>query len=98
LREQWCIPPKADAAFVCNMEDVLEVYKQPYNPKHPLICMDEMPKQLLMDIQEPLPILPGKPERSDYEYKRGATVFGSTYSRQRNLDPGGGSLGRSTKL
>jgi hypothetical protein len=56
------------------MEDVLEVYKQPYDPKHPLICMDEMPKQLLMDIQEPLPILPGQPERSDYEYKRGGVA------------------------
>ena len=74
MREQWCIPPKADAAFVCNMEDVLEVYKQPYNPKRPLICIDEMPKQLLMDTREPLPMLPGKPERSDYEYKRGGVA------------------------
>jgi hypothetical protein len=56
------------------MEDVLEVYKLPYDPKRPLICMDEMPKQLLMDIQEPLPILPGQPERSDYEYKRGGVA------------------------
>lgn len=56
------------------MEDVLEVYKQPYDPKRPLICIDEMPKQLLMDIQEPLPSLPGQPERSDYEYKRGGVA------------------------
>ena len=40
---------QSDAAFVCNMEDVLEVYKRPYDPKRPLVCMDEMPKQLLMD-------------------------------------------------
>jgi hypothetical protein len=74
LREQWCIPPKADAGFVCNMEDVLEVYKRPYDPKRPLICMDEMLKQLLMDVQEPLPMLPDQPERSDYVYKQGGVV------------------------
>ena len=52
------------------MEDVLEVYKRPYDPKRPLICMDEMPKQLLVEVQEPLPTQPGLPERVDYEYKR----------------------------
>ena len=71
MKEEWCIPPKEDAAFVCNMEDVLEVYKQPYDPLHPLVCMDEMPKQLLMDTQEALPMQPGQPERVDYAYKRG---------------------------
>jgi transposase len=74
LRKEWCIPPKADAAFVCNMEDVLEVYKHPYDPKHPLVCVDEMPKQLLMDTREPLPMLPGECERTDYEYKRGGVA------------------------
>ena len=59
------------------MEDVLEVYKRPYDPQHPLICMDEMPKQLLTDTRETLPVQPGKAERFDYEYKRGgvADVF-----------------------
>jgi hypothetical protein len=56
------------------MEDVLEIYKQPYDPKRPLICMDEMPKQLLMDTQERLPMLPDQPERSDYAYKRGGVA------------------------
>jgi transposase len=56
------------------MEDVLEVYKQPYDPQHPMVCIDEMPKQLLMDIQEPLPMLPDQPERSDYAYKRGGVA------------------------
>ena len=74
MRKQWCIPPKADAAFVCNMEDVLDVYKRPYDPKHPLVCMDEMPKQLLMDTRERLPLQPGDPERFDYEYKRGGVA------------------------
>jgi transposase len=56
------------------MEDVLEVYKQPYDPKRPLVCVDEMPKQLLMDPREPLPMRPGDPERFDYEYKRGGVA------------------------
>lgn len=56
------------------MEDVLEVYKQPYDPQYPMVCIDEMPKQLLMDIQEPLPMLPDQPERTDYAYKRGGVA------------------------
>jgi hypothetical protein len=56
------------------MEDVLEVYKQPYDPKRPLVCIDEMPKQLLMDTREPLPMRPGDPERFDYEYERGGVA------------------------
>ena len=66
----WCIPPKANAAFVCQMEDVLEVYKLPYDAKRPLICMDEMPKQLLADKREPLSSQAGTPARQDYEYQR----------------------------
>lgn len=59
------------------MEDVLEVYKRPLDPKRPLLCMDEMPKQLLSETRDPLPVTPGKPARQDYEYKRGgvADVF-----------------------
>ena len=52
------------------MEDVLEVYKRPYDPKRPQICMDETSKQLLADTREPIPTKPGSPERFDYEYKR----------------------------
>jgi len=66
----WCIPPKANAAFVCQMEDVLEVYKLPYDAKRPLLCMDEMPKQLLADKREPLASQAGTPARQDYEYQR----------------------------
>lgn len=59
------------------MEDVLEVYRRPYDPQRPLICMDEMPKQLLTDTRETMPVQSGKAERFDYEYKRGgvADVF-----------------------
>lgn len=66
----WCIPPKANAAFVCQMEDVLDVYKLPYDAKRPLICMDEMPKQLLADKREPIASQAGTPARQDYEYQR----------------------------
>lgn len=52
------------------MEDVLDVYKRPYDPKRPLVCMDETTKQLLADGLEPLPAKPGHPERYDYEYDR----------------------------
>ena len=56
------------------MEDVLEVYKRPYDPKRPVVCVDEMPKQLLMDTRDLLPMRPGEPERFDYEYKRGGVA------------------------
>jgi hypothetical protein len=52
------------------MEDVLEVYIQPYDPKRPQVCMDETSKQLLSDVRNPLPAQPGHPQRVDYEYER----------------------------
>ena len=42
----WCLPPKADADFVWHMEDVLQVYQIPYDPTHPVVCLDEASKQL----------------------------------------------------
>ncbi len=65
-RKEWCIPPEANAEFVCKMEDILEVYKQPYNSKYPLICMDETSK--VKKIREPLSA--GKEVRYDNKYKR----------------------------
>jgi hypothetical protein len=70
LKEEYCIPPKTSAEFVCHMEDVLEVYTQPYDPNRPQVCMDETSKQLLSDVREPLPMQPGQPQRIDYEYQR----------------------------
>lgn len=52
----WCIPPKQNAEFVSRMEDVLEVYSRPFNEKHPVICMDEKPFQLLDEGLEPIPM------------------------------------------
>ena len=59
------------------MEDVLEVYKRPYDPTHPLVCMDESSKQLVKEVREPLPSEPGQPTRYDTEYERNgvSTLF-----------------------
>jgi len=56
------------------MEDVLDVYQRPYDPKRPQLCLDEASKQLLGEVCEPIPLQPGKPEREDYEYKRHGTA------------------------
>ncbi len=56
------------------MEHILDVYTRPYDPQYPLICMDEVSKQLLRDTREALPAKPGKLERVDYEYERGGVV------------------------
>ena len=66
----WCIPPEQDAAFVCQMEQVLEVYQRPYDPRRPVVCMDEQPKQLIAEVTPPLPVAPDQPQRIDYEYVR----------------------------
>lgn len=52
------------------MEDVLDVYARPYDATRPMVCMDETNKQLLEEVREPLPMKPGQPARSDYEYRR----------------------------
>lgn len=52
------------------MEDVLDVYTQPYDPCYPTICMDESSKQLVGETRQPLPAAPGQPARYDYEYHR----------------------------
>ena len=56
------------------MEDVLEVYTRPYDPRYPQVCMDEISKQLLRDTRQSLSMEPGKPKRQDYEYERGGVV------------------------
>ena len=55
------------------MEDVLEVYRRPYDPQHPVICMDEASKQLVAEVRQPLPPRPGHPLRYDCEYERRGT-------------------------
>jgi hypothetical protein len=68
------IAPEASAAFVASMEDVLEVYQRPHDPKHPLVCFDETSKQLIIETRKPIAVKPGQPARHDYEYERNGVV------------------------
>ena len=52
------------------MEKVLDVYKRPYNQSHPVVCMDESPKQLIKETRVSLSMKPGRQKREDYEYER----------------------------
>jgi hypothetical protein len=55
------------------MEDILDLYEQPYDPKRPVICFDERPCQLIGDAIVPIPIKPGSPKKEHYEYVRNGT-------------------------
>jgi len=69
-KQEWCIPPRANAEFVYHMEDVLDVYKRPMNPQIPLVCVDETPEQLISETRQAVPMQSGQPQRGDYEYRR----------------------------
>jgi hypothetical protein len=56
------------------MEDVLDLYAEPYDAQHPQVCFDESPVQLLSETRSPLPVRPGQPACYDYEYKREGTA------------------------
>lgn len=70
----WVIPPEADAEFVAGMEEVLDVYARPYDPRRPVLCMDEQPVQLLRETRTPIPATRRHPRRVDYEYERAGTA------------------------
>jgi transposase len=70
----WCIPPESDAEFVCAMENVLAVYKRPYDPSLPVVCFDEKSKQLVGEVASPIPAARGRIEAHDYEYVRNGTA------------------------
>jgi hypothetical protein len=69
-----CIPPEANAEFVWQMEDVLDVYTRPHDPAHPVVCLDETSRQVLAEVRPPLPPAPGRPQRVDPEYVREGVV------------------------
>lgn len=75
--EYWVIPPKCDAEFTANMEEVLETYEKPYDSKVPVVCMDEQPVQLIKEVKQPIEATLTRPKRVDYEYERAgtATIF-----------------------
>jgi DDE superfamily endonuclease len=55
------------------MEDILDVYAEPYNRRYPVVCFDESPDQLVSEVRQPLPVAPGRPARYDDEYRREGT-------------------------
>ena len=71
------IPPEHNSSFVAHMEGVLDVYKRPFDPQRPVVCMDESPKQLIAETRVPIPGSQGRVARHDYEYRRSGvcTVF-----------------------
>ena len=64
------IPAQANAEYVCCMEDILQLYHQPYDPLYPMVCFDESSKQLITEKRQPLPMKSGQVFRYDYEYER----------------------------
>jgi hypothetical protein len=75
--QDWAIPPKQSGEFVAAMENVLETYHLPYDPKVPVIVMDEHPVQLFKEVRQPIAATRRHPRRVDYEYERAgvANIF-----------------------
>jgi len=71
--KMWCIP-EVDAEFVARMEDVLALYAERPDPRRPVICFDETPRQLIGEERVPVKAEPGKRRRYDYEYVRNGTA------------------------
>jgi transposase len=72
-RKMWCVP-EVNGEYVARMEDVLDLYAEPPDPAHPVVCLDESPVQLIGEGRIPIPAAPGQVERYDYEYRRNGTV------------------------
>jgi hypothetical protein len=64
------VPPDADAEFVWRLEDVLQTYQLPYDPRYPVVCFDEACQQLFGEVRPRRRVGPGRPIRVDYEYER----------------------------
>jgi len=69
----WCIQT-IDSEFRKRMYDILDLYEEDYDPKRPIVCLDEKPKQLIEDKRKPIPMKPGSTEKYDYEYIRNGTA------------------------
>ena len=72
-KDIWCVP-QVDAEYVARMEDVLDLYAEPPDPKRPVICFDESPIQLIGEVRSPIPAKPGQLERCDCKYRRNGTA------------------------
>jgi hypothetical protein len=69
----WCVA-ELDEDYISKMEDVLETYEQPYDPKEPVVCLDEKPVTLHADVRPATPATPGREARQDSEYERRGTA------------------------
>jgi transposase len=67
--KQWCVGPTGDGNYIYRMEDVLDVYQRPHDPKRPLVCFDEGSVQFIKELIEGLAMKPGKVKKVDYHYK-----------------------------
>lgn len=70
----WCIP-KAGGDYVACMEDVLDLYEQPYDPVRPQVCYDEWRRSLISETRNSIPAQPGRRKRVDYEYRRNGVAI-----------------------
>lgn len=73
MKVEWKISPKGDAAFVCQMEAILDVYQRIYNPERPVVCVDESNKQLIQSFIDDLPTKEGLVRKEESEYIRKGT-------------------------
>lgn len=67
--KSWCIG-QPSGTYVAKMEDVLDVYQRPYDPQHPVVCVDEISQELRETPRGIVPMRPGQVQRQDYEYQR----------------------------
>jgi hypothetical protein len=69
----WCVAELTEE-YIAKMEDVLETYEKPYDPKEPVVCLDEKPVTLHADVRPVSPVAPGREARRDNEYERRGTA------------------------
>ena len=72
-KRMWCIKA-ITPEFVARMEHILDLYREPHDPRRPLVCFDETLKQLVAHVVDPIPPSPGQPERIDHHYRRNGIV------------------------
>ncbi len=73
LHKMWCLR-KIDAAFIAQMEDILDLYAEAPDARFPVVCFDEGLKQLVAEVKKPRPTRPGHPAQFDYHYRRNGTA------------------------
>jgi len=69
----WCVA-ELNEDYIAKMEDVLETYEKPYDPKEPVVCLDQKPVTLHADVRPASPAAPGREARRDNEYERRGTA------------------------